>query len=310
MNEILVSGSIAYDRIMKFPGKFKDHFHADKMHALSVSFAVTTLDESFGGTAGNIAYNLALLHEKPIVLAAVGGDFQKYREHWQKLGIDPSATQREMSIPTAVGHIITDDEDNQIAAFYPGAMARPYVQPIPDAPLAIVAAGNTQDMTELAQKLRARGTPFFYDPGQQIVSLSGEELRAGLEGASGLFGNDYEIHMIEQKTGWDRKEMLKHVPMVITTLGSKGSHVATPDKEFNVLSARAIEVLDPTGAGDAYRAGFAAAWLRKLPIETCVKIASTVAVYAVEAYGTQNHSFTMESLKERYEKAYEEKFPL
>jgi adenosine kinase len=270
---------------------------------------VTTLDESFGGTAGNIAYNLALLHEKPVVIAAVGGDFQKYRDHLQKLGIDTSATQREMSIPTAVAHIVTDDEDNQIAAFYAGAMARPYVQPVPEAPLAIIAAGNSQDMTELAQKLRARGTPFFYDPGQMIAGLSGDELRAGLEGAAGLFGNDYEIHMLEQKTGWDKQEMLKHVPMVVTTLGSKGTHVATPEKEFNVLSVRAIEVLDPTGAGDAYRAGFAAAWLKKLPVDVCVKIASTVAVYAVEAYGTQNHSFTMGSLKERYEKAYEEEFP-
>jgi adenosine kinase len=310
MEPVLISGSLAYDRIMKFPGRFRDHFHADKMHVLSVSFVVNTLEESFGGTAGNIAYNLALLGGKPVIISAAGGDFAKYREHLQKIGIDTGDTQLEIRIPTAVGHVITDDEDNQITAFYVGAMARPYVQKVPEAPLAIVAAGNAVDMVELSQKIRARGTPFFFDPGQMITVLSGEELRAGMDGAAVLFGNDYEIGMLLKKTGWTAKELLAHVPTVIMTLGAQGSQVTTAEKEFKIPPVKAIEVLDPTGAGDAYRAGFAAAWLKKLPLETCVKVASAVAVFAVEVYGTQNHVFTMLSLKQRYEEAYGPGFPL
>lgn len=310
MDSILVSGSIAYDRIMKFPGKFREHFHLEKMHALSVSFVVNTLDESFGGTAGNIAYNLALLKQNPQLLCAVGGDFQKYREHLQKVGVDLHTVQVEARIPSAVGHIITDDEDNQIAAFYAGAMARPYSEQIPDAQLAIVAAGNTMDMVELSQKIRSKGIPFLFDPGQQIVALSPQEILTAMQGAAVLFGNDYEIHMLMQKTGLTENELLKHVAVVVTTLGAKGSKVKSVDREFVVPSVPAVDVLDPTGAGDAYRAGFAAAWMKKLPIDICVQVASTVAVFAVESYGTQNHIFAMKDLKPRYEATYGSDFPL
>ncbi len=310
MNSVLVSGSIAYDRIMKFPGKFRDHFHADKLHALSVSFVVNTLEDTYGGTAGNIAYNLSLLKEKPIILAAVGGDFQKYREHLDKLSISTANLQIENRVATAVAHIVTDDEDNQIAAFYAGAMARPYMREIPEAPLAIVSAGNAVDMVEMAQKIRARGTPFYFDPGQMLTVLSGDEIIAAMEGAAVLFANDYELAMLLRRTKYSAKELLKHVGAVVMTLGADGSQVTTAEKEFKVGPVKAIGVLDPTGAGDAYRAGFATAWLRKLPLDECVKVASTVAVYAVEVYGTQNHNFTMQSLKDRYEAAYGPGFPL
>lgn len=310
MNSILISGSLAYDRIMKFPGKFKEHIHADKMHVLSVSFVVNTLEESFGGTAGNIAYSLSLLKESPTILSAIGGDFQHYREHLQKLEIRTDHLQLEIRIPTAVGHIITDDEDNQIAAFYAGAMARPYVQDIPEGALAIVAAGNALDMVELSQKIRQRGVPFFFDPGQMITGLSGDELKTAMDGAEVLFGNDYEISMLLQKTGLTSTQLLERVSAVVMTLGSKGSQVTTKDNEFTVPVVKAIEVLDPTGAGDAYRAGFAAAWLRKLPIDVCAKVASAVAVFAVETHGTQKHVFTMHDLKERYEATYGPGFPL
>jgi adenosine kinase len=275
-----------------------------------VSFVVNSLEESFGGTAGNIAYNLALLGRKPILLASVGGDFQKYREHFQKMGIDSGDAQLEMRIPTAVGHVITDDDDNQIAAFYAGAMARPYAQNIPEAPLAIIAAGNPIDMVELAQKIHAHGTPFFYDPGQQVTLLSGEELRAGMEGAAVLFGNDYEISALLKKTEWTSQELLKHVSTVVMTLGSGGSQITTAQGEQKIPVVKAMDVLDPTGAGDAYRAGFATAWLKKLPLEICAKVASAVAVFAVESYGTQNHKFDMPALKERYENTYGPGFPL
>jgi adenosine kinase len=296
---------------MKFPGKFKEHMHVDKMHALSVSFVVNTLEESFGGTAGNIAYNLALLQCAPTILAAVGGDFEKYREHLQKLNVHHlDSLQIEERVPTAVAHIITDDDDNQIAAFYPGALAAPYVKDIPQGDLAIVAAGNTMDMVELAQKIHAKGIPFFFDPGQMLTALSADELRAAMQGAEVLFGNDYEISMLLRKTTLTAKQLLDIVPTVVMTLGANGSQVTTREREYRVPSVKAIDVLDPTGAGDAYRAGFAAAWLKKLSLETCVQVASSVAVFAVESYGTQNHVFTLDDLKKRYESTYGGAFPL
>lgn len=309
MNSILISGSLAYDRIMNFPGTFKEHFHADKMHALSLSFLVDTLEESFGGTAGNIAYNLALLGERPTIIANGGGDFAKYREYLEKAGVDTSEIQLETNVPTAVGHMITDKEDNQIAAFYMGAMSQPYVQKIPKADLAIVAAGNPQDMVELPKKFVASGTPFFFDIGQGITALSGDMIREAVPGATVLLGNDYEIATILKKTRWSMDELLAQVPVVVTTLGGKGSTITTAEGETNVLPVKAIQVLDPTGAGDAYRAGFATAWLKKLPLHVCTQVASTVAVYAVESYGTQRHTFTMEQLKERYSSAYGSAFP-
>src|ERR1041385_6573529 len=154
MSTILISGSLAYDRIMNFPGSFKDHFHADKMHALSVSFVVNTLEQSFGGTAGNIAYNLSLLGEKPAILAAVGGDFGEYWDRLHQLGVNTETIQRESTIPTAVGHIITDADDNQITAFFAGAMTRAYLKDVSKADLAIVAAGNPKDMLEMPKKFR------------------------------------------------------------------------------------------------------------------------------------------------------------
>jgi adenosine kinase len=295
---------------MKFPGRFKDHFHTEKMHALSVSFVVNTMEETFGGTAGNIAYSLALLQASPAIIAAVGGDFAKYHEHFERLGISTAQTQLEPRVPTAVAHVITDDDDNQIAAFYPGALSKHYIGEIPQTTLAIVAAGNTTDMLEIPKVLRERGTPFFFDPGQMCTALSGADMRLAVRGATVLFGNDYEITMILKSTGWTMRELLKHVPTVVMTLGVKGTQILTEDKEIAVSAVEAIQVLDPTGAGDSYRAGFAMAWLRNLPVETCVKVASVVAVHAVEVYGTQKHVFTINGLRERYEKAYGDEFPL
>jgi adenosine kinase len=310
MSSILVSGSLAYDRIMAFPGKFREHIHEDKMHVLSVSFVVSTLQESFGGTAGNIAYTFSLLGQHPSVISTAGGDFGKYYDRLQQLGIHTQAIQRADDVPTATGHIITDAENNQITAFYIGAMGRPYVREVPEADLAIIAAGNGVDMIELSRKYRLNSTPFFFDPGQMLTVLSGEELREAIPGASVVFGNDYEIGMLLRKTGWNIQELLDKVSTVVTTLGSEGTLITTNEKEYRVRSVPAVQVLDPTGAGDAYRAGFATAWLQKLPIDVCAKVASAVAVYAVECYGTQNHVFTLSQLAERYKQAYGEEFPL
>ena len=307
MHSVLVSGSLAYDRIMNFPGSYKDHFHPDTLHALSVSFLVDKLEESLGGTAGNIAYNLALLEEKPVLISCAGNDFDKYRRRFAELGIDTSSVQIESDVSTAVAHVITDKDDNQITAFYPGAMMRMYTKEIPDASLAVVSPGRPQEMLELPKKYRARGVPFFYDAGQQIIALSGEALQEAIPGAAALFGNDYEIAVMLKKLGWSKEELLTKVPILVTTLGAEGSIVSTREKEYRIAAVKADKVVDPTGAGDAFRAGFAKGWLLRLPIDTCAKLASTVAAYAVEEYGTQRHRFSMGELKVRYEKAYAEK---
>lgn len=309
MHNILVSGSVAYDRIMNFRGTFKEHFHPDKIHVLSVSFVVDSLEESYGGTAGNIAYNFYLLKQNPIVVSSAGHDFDKYREYFRTLGISTDSVQTSQLEATATAHVITDDEDNQIAAFYPGALANAYVGEIPHADLCIIAPGNPKDMVALAEVCRTRNTPFFFDPGQQTTALSADDFRAALTGAALLIGNDYEMEMIQKKLNTDMRGLLAIVPVVVTTLGAEGSHIQTREAEFRVPGVKAIQAIDPTGAGDAFRAGFASAWLQKFPLDICAQIASTVAVYAVESYGTQRHAFTLDQLKERYAKSYDADFP-
>lgn len=311
MNRILVSGSLAYDRIMDYPGLFKEHFHPEKVHVLSVSFLVDTLEESRGGTAGNIAYNLALLGEQPTLIASAGNDFEKYRAQFTKIGIDTESVQIESDVPTAVAHVITDTTDSQISAFYLGAMAHEYAKDVPStADLAIVSPGNLTDMNELPKKYRERNIPFFYDPGQQMTTLSSDALREAMQGAVAIFGNDYEINMMLRKLEWTKEELLQHVPVLVTTLGAEGSLISTPEKEYQVAPVATEKAVDPTGAGDAYRAGFMKGWLTKLAPDTCAKLAGTIAVYAVEEYGTQKHTFTMEVFRARFETAYGEKCPI
>ena len=311
MNRILVSGSLAYDRIMDYPGLYKDQFHPEKLHVLSVSFLVEKMEESLGGTAGNIAYNLALLGESPDIISCAGSDFDKYHSHLKKLGINTESIQIESDVHTAVAHVITDAADNQIAAFYPGAMLREYKKELPEqAELAIVSPGNLLEMGSLPEKYRERNTPFFFDPGQQMGALSADTLRASLSGAVALFGNDYEIDMMLRKLGWTKEQLLQHVPVLVTTLGAEGSLISTPGQEYRVPPVATDRAVDPTGAGDAYRAGFAKGWLAKLSPEVCARLASTIAVYAVEEYGTQKHTFTMDAFRARFEAAYGEKCPV
>src|SRR3989344_9150255 len=258
MSTVVVSGSLAYDRIMDFSGFFKDHILPDKLHALSISFMVDKLTEEFGGTAGNIAFNLALLGVKPEIVSTAGGDFNKYRSHMLLSGVDPKTVAIKSDMLTSSAHIITDKADNQIAAFHPGAGGVAYDSPVETEgrALAIVAPGCVADMVSLPQLYRRRGLKYYYVPGQQIPAVSAEELRTGISGAEILFGTDYELAMIMQKIGWTQDEILAHVPMIVSTLGAEGSSIITRERRSVVAVARAAEVLDPTGAGDAYRAGF------------------------------------------------------
>lgn len=311
---IFVSGSLAYDRIMDFRGLFAEHILPEKMHQFNVSFYTESLSESFGGTAGNIAYALSLLGEHPTILAEAGNDFEPYRAWLNEHGVDTSLIQTEESDKTAFATIITDRANNQIASFYPGAMQRPWQPPSDHAlfkeeAFGIVAPGNLSNMRMLPTIYRRNYIPFMFDPGQQIPALSAEDLKNGIEGSAAFISNDYEAAMVEKKTGWGEAEILAQTGMIITTLGEKGSRIITKDERIEVPAAQVETVADPTGAGDAYRAGFMYAFLKEWPLETCGKFAGLVACYVVEAKGTQAHTFTKEALQERYKKNFNEELP-
>lgn len=306
MSRVIVSGSVAYDRIMDFDGLFADHFVPEKIRSINLSFQVDKLSVGYGGTAGNIAYNLALLGVQTDILATVGGDFEKYRSHMLLSGVNPASICVVESEMTASAEVFTDKADNQISAFYPGAGRHPYDTPIDTdgRSMAIVAPGCLSDMKLLPALYRKRGFPFMYDPAQAISALSLEDLQDGMHGAHILFGSDYEFGLIRQKTGWTEQVMLQHVPVIVVTHGAEGSRILTREGETHVHATSVKEVRDPTGAGDAYRAGFIRGMLAGFPPHECACLASTVAAYAVESHGTQTHHFTMEGLEKRYKEAY------
>jgi adenosine kinase len=312
MSKVLISGSLAYDHIMDFPDLFRNHFMPEKLHNINVSFNVSDHQEHFGGTAGNIAYTLSLLGEEPTIIATGGKDFARYAEHLKKFGIDTSSIHIDESRDTAFAYIVTDRGDNQIAAYHPGAGGKSYGDRVPFewAKLAIISAGCLEDVHALPEIYRTNKIPFFFDPGQIIPALSQEDLRNGIDGAEVVFGNDYELAMITEKTGWQEADILQHAKTLVITLGEKGSRVMTPNVEIQVSAAKAIENRDPTGAGDAYRAGYAKGFLAGLSPEKCAKTASVAAVYNVESVGTQEHHYTLEEFKKRYEATYNETFPI
>lgn len=306
MHPILVSGSLAYDRIMEFGGRFSDHLLPDQLGHISVSFTVTTFAEGFGGTAGNIAYNLSLLGLSPTILATAGNDFGKYAAWLKSRSIDPSSIAIAGDVPTASAYMTSDIADNQIASFYLGAMVKPYEREIDmsEGALAIIAPGNNQDMASFARSYRSLGIPYLFDPGQQAIMLSREDLQAGITGARALFANEYEIGILSERTGWSIAEIASKVPATVVTLGEKGTRIIEGSKETLVPAVPVAAAVDPTGAGDAYRAGFIYGLVCGRDTEACARLASAVAAYAVEKKGTQNHAFTLEELGARFTAAY------
>lgn len=309
IKNILVSGSLVYDRIMDFPGYFKDHILPDKIHILNVAFAVNGMKENFGGTAGNIAYNLALLGERPIVLSCAGNDFGEY-EHWfKKFTIDLSQVKKIKTGRTASAYIITDKSDNQITGFNPGALianGKTLNKKFVRHSLAIVAPGNIADMEKYSAFYKKENVPYIFDPGQMITSLSKSTLKNCINGAEILIGNDYEMNIIEKKTGWTRKTLIGKVKMLITTKGEKGSEICNKKTAIQIPPAKIKRNFDPTGAGDAYRAGLIKGIINNWPLEKIGCFAGVVAAYAVENYGTQNHKFNWKELKVKYRKSYNE----
>lgn len=306
MRNILVSGSLAYDHIMDFPGFFRDHFMPDKLHNINVSFNIDSHTENFGGTGGNIAYNLALLGEKVSIISTAGNDFDRYGKYLDNAGVDISTIILNSKLQTAFAYILTDKGDNQIAAFHPGAAADPYAGELTltSETLAIIAPGSIQDMQTLPEKFRKSGVRFLFDPGQAIPALSGEDLKNGITGSEAVFANDYEFSLIEFKTGWKPADIVKVAKTLVITLGVAGSRVITTGGETTVAATPAHEAKDPTGAGDGYRAGYIKGLRSHLTPAECAQLGSVVATYVVENVGTQAHHFTLEDVVKRYEISY------
>ncbi len=306
---IFVSGSLAYDRIMDFPGRFADHILPEKIHILNVCFMVNGLTERFGGTAGNIAYNLALLQERPLILATWGKDFGPYRERLQDLGLSLEGIRLIEQEFTAGAYITTDLADNQITGFNPGAMKHPSLYPFdglnPHSSLAIVSPGNLEDMLAYSRFYKEKGVPYIFDPGQSIPAWGPAELVEMATGALALIVNDYELEMFQQKTGLrHKKDLINLVEALIVTRGEEGSEIWQPDGKTAISAARAARVLDPTGAGDAYRAGLIKGLCLKLPWATAAQMGATIASFAVEQQGTQEHRLTLQDFWQRYQENF------
>lgn len=303
MKRVVVTGSLAFDAIMDFPGRFADHILPDKIHILNLSFTLKTLKRQYGGTAGNIAYNLSLLGERPLLLGAAGGDFGDYRQHLRRVGVDVSKIKIYENLATASFFVITDLADNQIGGFYPGPMARKMAidrEDLKKASLVVVAANNPALMLQYARDCRRVGVGFIFDPAQQVIRLSRNDLLMGMKGARVLIGNDYEMTLIQKKTSLTREKLLELVEVLVTTWGEKGSLIETRNRRWVIPPAKPRKVLDPTGAGDAYRAGLVKGRLAGWPWEKAGRVASLAAVYAVEEYGTQKHHYAWSDFCRRY----------
>lgn len=303
--QIFVSGSLAYDRIMDFPEKFSDHILPDKIHILNVCFMVNGLREQFGGTAGNIAYNLALLGEQPFILATAGKDFHSYENWLSDHGLRLDAIRIISDEFTAGAYITTDKADNQITGFNPGAMKYPCLYAIdgakPEETLAIVAPGNLEDMIAYPKNYRERNIPYIFDPGQSIPALSNDALIEALTGSKLFISNDYELEMVMRSTGMPKGDLLKKTGAIITTLGERGALISTSEEDIQISAVPAAQVLDPTGAGDAFRAGLIKGLVMGKSLATAGQMGAVCAGYSVECQGTQCHRFSQDEFWNRYE---------
>jgi adenosine kinase len=306
---IYISGSLAFDRIMTFPGNFQDHILMDKLHQINVSFMVEGMDERRGGCAGNIAWSLALLGEKPVIVSCAGRDFDSYAKMLRKKGLSLEGIRRDDSLFTALGYITTDLNGNQITGFYPGAMSTPSNYAFdalnPETDLAIVSPGNVADMRRLPAVFRQAGVPYIYDPGQQLPLLSAGDLLSAIEGSFACITNDYELKMICKTTGKSEQELLGRTLWLVTTLGVQGALVRGADgSETHIPAVAPKAVIDPTGAGDAHRAGLIKGLVRGLLMPEAAKLGAVSASFTLEYMGTQEHKFTAAQFKRRYEKAF------
>jgi adenosine kinase len=300
----LICGSVAYDTILLFPDRFKQHILPDKIHILNVSFLVPEMRREFGGCAANIAYTLHLLGDTALPMAAAGHDFGPYRERLAARGISVEHIKIIDEAFTAQAFITTDLDDNQITAFHPGAMQYAHLNRVGDAggkvALGIVAPDGRQAMIEHAAQFAAAGIPFIFDPGQGLPMFSGPELEKFIEQARWVAVNDYEWGMLAQKTGLTMAEVAGRVEALIVTKGAEGSVVHAGGRVWEIPCAKPRALVDPTGCGDAYRAGLIHGLLHSLDWQTSGRLASLLGAIKIESRGPQNHAFTREELLRRY----------
>jgi adenosine kinase len=302
--KIVVTGSIAYDYLMSFPGKFTEHFLPEHMSRVSLSFLVDTMDKRRGGCAPNIAYTLALLGERPWLMGTAGQDFADYRRWLEAAGIDTSLVRDVPGKFTASFFCSTDKDNNQIASFYTGAMAHAGELSFRDAGdcrLAIISPNDPDAMIQYAQECRALGIPFIFDPSQQCARLTGPELTEGLTGARIVICNDYELELIRQKTGLSEEAILVKAGALVVTKGEHGSSILLPDRQVEIPAVPEDQIADPTGVGDAYRGGLMKGLAAGASWEVCGRLASVAATYALEHLGPQSHAYTWLEFKGRYE---------
>ncbi|PYR14962.1 MAG: carbohydrate kinase family protein [Acidobacteria bacterium] len=306
MNTV-VTGSIAYDYLMSFPGKFTEHFLPEHMNRVSLSFLVDSMVKRRGGCAPNIAYTLALLGERPLLMATAGEDFGEYRRWLEAAGIDTSLVVEIDGKFCASFFCSTDQDNNQIASFYTGAMAdagQLSFRTVRDCGLAIIAPNDPGAMVQYAEECRTLDIPFIFDPGQQCARMSGDDLRDGVSGAAIVIVNDYELELLRQKTGLSEADILREARALVITRGEHGSTVATEDEWIDVAAVTPHRIVDPTGVGDAYRGGLMKGIVLGLPYETCARMGSVAAAYVLEHLGGLSHSYTWEEFQNRFEQHF------
>ncbi len=311
--DIIVSGSIAYDYLMRFPGRFTEHFIKEHLFEISLSFLVEEMTKHWGGVAANIAYSMALLGLRPKLMGTVGRDFGDYRAWLEAVGVDTSTVRQIEEVFTASFFANTDLDNNQIASFYAGAMS--YAKDfslkqagVSQADLVLISPNDPQAMLNLADECRRLKLPFVFDPSQQVPRLSGDDLCAGMEGAHMMICNAYEAEVIGKKTGQTIEQMLKAVDIMVITNGKRGSHIYDHGElmEVDVFPLDHALIKDPTGSGDAYRAGFIRGISAGLPLRLAGEIGSLCAVYVLERVGTQNHHFTPAEFVARFRTQFDD----
>ncbi len=311
---VVVTGTLGFDYIMDFPGRFADRIMPDKIHKISLSFLVNKLEKQLGGTAGNIAYNLKLLGVNPYIVAPAGNDFAPYLKFLENRKISTVYIQTFPDVTTGSYFVVTDQDDNQIGSFYAGAtkyandLSINTINPRPE--LAILAPTSPEAMKKYGLECQDKKIPYLFDPAFQIDAFTKKDLKDLASGAYILIGNDYEISLIEKKLSVSHSALVKSVPILITTLGQKGSIIETPSARFEIAPASPENSLDPTGAGDAFRGGFVAGLIRGFDLQTCGQMGSVSAVYTVEKYGTMTHEYSISQYVSRYFENYHQELKL
>ena len=309
---IVLTGSVAYDYLMTFPGYFKDHILPEHIGSISLSFLVDSMVRRRGGIAPNIAYTLSLFGERPRLLAAVGEDFEEYRVWLESHNIDTRGARCIPGVYTASFFATTDRANAQIATFYPGAMAFAAQLPIKELQgeppaLIMISPNDPAAMTSYAQECQELGIPYIYDPSQQIIRLSEQELRQGIEGALALFVNDYEFALIQKHAGMSIGEILECVEFMVVTRGEQGATVYCGSRAYPIPGIPPEQIADPTGVGDAFRGGYLKAYSHHMDWETCGRVGALAATYCLEQHGPQNHCYSPAEFLKRYRCHFDDK---